>query len=157
MLLSAVPISAAGFGCLLAMLLTSLSCADLRRFILPDRLNLALAVGGIAQSLAIGRPAPTDAAVGALLCGGILFAAGEVYRRLRGRAGLGRGDLKLGFAAGLWIGWQQVPLMLLIASLSALLFVLLGRRLRQPVSEMIPFGPFLSTGVLACWLAAAIG
>lgn len=140
------------FGATLVALLASLSRADLKNLVLPDKLNFALALIGIAQSFVTGRPEPFDALLGGLLCGGILFAAARLYHFIRGKSGLGLGDQKFGFAAGIWIGWQQIPSMLLIAAITALLFVALSRSLRKPAQSVIPFGPFLSAGVLSCWL-----
>lgn len=71
------------------------------------------------------------------------------YARLRGRTGLGLGDVKFVAAAMPWIGLAHLPLMILIASLSALLAVaalhLSGRRIGA--GTQLPFGPFLVLGL----------
>jgi prepilin signal peptidase PulO-like enzyme (type II secretory pathway) len=142
-------------GCALAGILAAAAIIDLRRMILPDRLTALLAAGGVAQCLALGQPTVTDAALGALFGGGTLMAIATTFRRLRGIDGLGRGDQKLVAAAGIWVGWQGLPLMLLVASASALVFcttraVWSGRLDR---TARLPFGPFLGVGALSAWLA----
>lgn len=145
-------------GVMLAATLTALAVVDLREMRLPNGLNLLLGSGALFQSFVRGHPALFDAVLGALLCGGILIAVATLFHRIRGFHGLGLGDQKFGVAAGLWIGWERVPLMLVTAAMSALLFVGLralwqGRLDRQ---EALPFGPFLCLGVFAAWLIDAV-
>ena len=61
-------------------------------------------------------------------------------------------------AAGLWIGWQNMLRMLLIAALSAVVFVAVqGMRSGQwQLKARVPFGPFLGIGTIACWLSAVV-
>ena len=72
---------------------------------------------------------------------------------LRGIDGLGLGDQKFAAAAGLWIGWEQITSMLLIASCSALIFVIVrsAKGQKLDIAERLPFGPFLGLGTVACW------
>jgi leader peptidase (prepilin peptidase)/N-methyltransferase len=138
-------------GLILAIILAALAIADACAGILPNELNALLTIGAVAQLLTVGTPAPLDAVGGALLVG-----VAALFRRLRGIEGLGMGDQKFGFAAGLWIGWEQVPLMLLVATATALLFVGLRTALRSAqATARLPFGPFLGAGVLASWLNVA--
>lgn len=143
-------------GALLAAILIVLAAADIRHRILPNELNLMLGLAGLGQAAVAGKTVLVGAALGATVCGGLLGALAFGYRRYRGVDGLGAGDLKLGIAGGLWTGWEQVPWMLSIAALSALLFLgarALGRTTQ--LEERIPFGPFLCTGILSSWLLAS--
>lgn len=146
------------FGILLAGLLTALAASDLKSMILPDHLNAMLAGAGLGQSLVVGSPALRDAALGSIIGGGLLAAIAALYSRLRDSDGLGLGDVKLVGAAGLWVGWQGVPLLLSIASTTALAFVGLRAVLhgRLDRADLLPFGPFLAVGTLVSWLSVAL-
>ncbi|MGC5781692.1 prepilin peptidase [Methylobacterium sp. NFXW15] len=131
---------------------------DLRRRIIPDGLNLAL----LATGLALTAWRDADALDVAMRCAeaALAFGFGWVVRalhaRLRGRIGLGLGDVKFLGAATAWTGLAQVPLLILVASLTALLAIglvaLSGRRIGA--TTRLPFGPFLA---LALHMALALG
>jgi prepilin signal peptidase PulO-like enzyme (type II secretory pathway) len=144
----------AAFGCLLVAIVVRMAIIDCREMILPNRLNFLLAGTGVSQAILIGYPDLTDAAFGALFGFVILGAVAAFFRHLRGIDGLGLGDQKFSAAAGLWIGWQQIAPMLLIASCSALAFVTIRsvRERKLDVVARVPFGPFLGFGTLVCWL-----
>jgi leader peptidase (prepilin peptidase)/N-methyltransferase len=146
------------FGGLLATLLLALAASDLRAMILPDRLNVMLAGAGLGQSLLLGLPELRDAALGSIIGGGLLGLVAAVFRQLRGRDGLGLGEVKLVGAAGLWVGWQGVPLLLSVASTTALAFVALraAGQGRLERTARLPFGPFLAVGTVASWLSLAL-
>jgi prepilin signal peptidase PulO-like enzyme (type II secretory pathway) len=144
----------AGFGGLLFTLLLAMAIIDCHRFVLPDRLNAVLALGGVGQALLLGHPTLLDALAGSLVGFLALSVVAHLFRQARGVEGLGFGDQKFAAAAGLWLGWQQIAPMLLIASLSALAVVLV-RSVRTGTfdrSLRLPFGPFLGVGTAACWL-----
>ncbi|MBH5403169.1 prepilin peptidase [Bradyrhizobium sp. CNPSo 4010] len=140
-------------GFVLAGLLLALSIADLRRGILPNSLTLLLGVFGLLQSVTVGRPAPLDALIGSLGCAALLLGLAAAFRNVRGSDGLGFGDIKLGAAAGPWLGWEPIPWMLLIASALALVFILTRALWRRHLDrfEKTAFGPFLSAGIFASW------
>jgi leader peptidase (prepilin peptidase)/N-methyltransferase len=75
---------------------------------------------------------------------------GAVFRRLRGREGLGQGDAKLLAAGGAWVGAWQLPDVLLAAACSALAYAF--RKGKPDAAERIPFGPFLAAGIWLMWL-----
>lgn len=144
-------------GVILAAILTALAVFDVKQRILPNKLNLMLGATGFIQSFIIGHPSPMDALLGAVLGGSILASIAFVFRRLRGMDGLGLGDLKFAVGAGMWIGWQQVPLMLSIAAISALLFVVMRALwIRQfDRTARIAFGPYLCVGTFISWWLTA--
>ena len=74
----------------------------------------------------------------------------DVYRRLRGREGMGLGDAKLLGAAGAWVGWQGLAGVLLIAAVTGLATAVVLRR--TSLSDALPFGPFLALGIWLTWL-----
>lgn len=143
----------AAFGGLLLVVIAAMAIIDCREMILPNRLNAVLAGVGIGQAALIGTPALTEAVLGALFGFVILGAVAAVFRRLRGIDGLGFGDQKFAAAAGLWIGWEGIAPMLLIACCSALAFVTIrsAKERKFDVAARIPFGPFLGLGTVACW------
>jgi leader peptidase (prepilin peptidase)/N-methyltransferase len=154
-----ITVSEAFFGLALIAILTALAVIDACKMILPDQLNLLLAVIGVGQSLALHEPGMLDAAFGALIGTALLTLVLLLFRRFRGIEGLGMGDLKFVAAAGLWTGWKGIPLLLLIASASALAFVVLRAALERKFDRhaALPFGPFLGIGTVCAWLAALGG
>lgn len=135
------------------LILLALSVIDWETGFLPDALTLPLLGGGIVAS-AMGYAQPLFFSLfGAALGGGSLWLIAFLYKRVRGREGLGGGDIKLLGAAGAWLGPLALPYIALIASLGGLAFVL-GTTLRSDqkttLSTELRFGPFLAgaTGIV---------
>ena len=77
------------------------------------------------------------------------------YRRVRRHDGLGEGDAWLAAACGAWVGWANLPTVVLIAAGTALVWVLaLLIRRRLTKDRPIPFGLFLAIGLWLEWLYA---
>jgi len=146
-------------GAGLAWSLLLLALLDGEHFWLPDAVTLPLGVAGLAVALWQGAPDWRDAAIGAATGFAAFWALASGYRRLRGREGLGGGDVRLLGAAGAWVGWLGLPSVLLWASLSGLAFVLAQRaRGRALAAEQpIPFGVFLALGLWLTWLHGPLG
>lgn len=87
--------------------------------------------------------------LGAALGYAAFWAVETLYRLIRKRDGLGRGDAKLLAVGGAWCGAWALPAIVLIASLAALAYVLPKGEARD---ARIPFGPFLAVGIGAVWL-----
>ena len=131
--------------------LIALAVVDMRTLRLPDRLTWPLVALGVGWEFASGDG--VSGLIGAAL-GYAVFVAVELgYRRLRGRHGLGRGDAKLAAAAGAWCGWEGLPFVVMVASASALLAVLVLRERLERAGGRIPFGPFLAFAVAMVWTA----
>lgn len=150
-----VPAPLAAISIALGWTLLTLALVDLRTFLLPDALTLPLAAGGLAL-VAWREPAAfTDHAVGLAAGAGLLLGVRALYFRMRGREGLGLGDVKLTAAAGAWLGWTALPSVLLVATATGLAAVVLtglaGRPLRA--DDALPFGPFLCLGFALAWHA----
>lgn len=141
-----------GYFCLalLAVLLAWIVVEDMRRLRIPDAASLTLIAAGLACTALHGDV--VAAAVGAVCGYGFMVAVERLYLRLRGRDGLGRGDAKLFAGAGAWVGWQLLPMVLLIGAGAGLVFALARGRPDAPV----PFGPFLALGIAVVVAAGRI-
>jgi leader peptidase (prepilin peptidase) / N-methyltransferase len=148
----------AWLDCILGWWLLALGWIDLRRWLLPDALTLPLVLAGLAASLAFDPETLTARALGAAAGYTALSAIAWVYRRLRGREGLGGGDAKLFAAAGAWVGVGALPQVILIAAVAALFaaLVLRLRGVRLGAASALPFGPLLAIATWLLWLAPAL-
>lgn len=128
-------------------LLIPISIVDLRQFRIPNALSFLLTAVGLLHAVSMAEAVVPRLAGAA---GGYLFMAlwGEVYFRLRGREGLGLGDAKLFAGAGAWLGWQDLPLVLLIAATAGLGYALVARIGQD---DKVPFGPFIALGTFGVW------
>jgi leader peptidase (prepilin peptidase)/N-methyltransferase len=146
---------------LLSLATLVLALIDLRQGNIPNWLNLAIALGGLAKAAALdGLTAALLAGCEGLIVGAIVWLLRRLYFRWRNLQGLGLGDVKLLAASGVWIGIAGVPLQLLVASLTALgaagILKLAGYTITRQTS--LPFGPFLALGLLiALWIQEAGG
>jgi leader peptidase (prepilin peptidase)/N-methyltransferase len=139
--------------CLALLYLASalLAWIDLRRGIIPDWVNLAIAVIGLARAVILdGWAAALGAGCEGIVVGAIVFLLRRLYFMFRKFQGLGLGDVKLLAASGIWIGVAGAPVQLLAASLTALaaagVMQLAGRTMTR--QTRLPFGPFLALGLL---------
>ncbi len=122
----------------------------------PDALTVPFLAIGLVVNLD-GRFAPLRDAVIGILAGYAVFASlGFLYRRVRGRDGLGEGDALLLAGIGAWTGWQALPAVVLIGAAATLSFVaglrLSGRKIAM--TDALPFGPGLCLGGAFALLAA---
>jgi leader peptidase (prepilin peptidase)/N-methyltransferase len=149
----------AWLDCLLGWWLIALGWIDLRCWLLPDALTLPLIIAGLAAAVLFKPDQLTDRALGAALGYFSLMAIAALYRRLRGREGLGGGDAKLLAASGAWLGAAALPQVILLAALSALAAAA-GLRLagvRLGFHSALPFGPFLALATWILWLFGPVG
>jgi len=136
---------------LLSLASLLLAWVDLRRGLIPDWLNLAIALAGLARAAALdGASAALIAGCEGLIIGALVWSLRWLYFRLRNYQGLGLGDVKLLAASATWVGIAGVPVQLLVASLTALAAAgclhLAGRTMTREMR--LPFGPFLALGLL---------
>jgi leader peptidase (prepilin peptidase)/N-methyltransferase len=130
---------------------------DTDRKILPNILTLGLIIAGLAFAVVLDRDRVIDYVIGALAGYFCLAAVAAVYRRLRQRDGLGLGDAKLLAAGGAWVGWEALPYVVLLASVSALVAALILSFLRRAPSDgRMAFGPFIALAIWAVWLSSQI-
>lgn len=148
---------------LLGFLLLALALVDLDELRLPDVAVAAVAIFALLLLLLreAGLPAGFLPSFGGALAGALGAAGGllllrEAYRRLRGREGLGAGDVKLAGAAGLWLGAAALPLFFLLAGILGLVLAGLRGAWRRP-DRPVPFGPALASALWILLLHAARG
>jgi leader peptidase (prepilin peptidase)/N-methyltransferase len=147
----AAGVAIAAFGCLLL----PLAWLDYRHYWLPHPLTAALAVGGIVAGLAALPPDWTSRLIGAGAGLGMLWVIAIAYRSLRGRDGLGGGDPLLLGAIGLWLGWQALPIVLMLASGTGLAIALVLQRRGMALDSATRF-PLGSLMAGAAWPVALL-
>lgn len=136
-------------------LLIALALADLLWMRLFDGLTAALALVAFAMALLPGWQGAVAALWGALAGAGSFAALRWSYRRLRGREGLGLGDVKLMVGLGAFAGPRDLPLLVLLAALSALAIAALhhlrgGQTLHG--GHALPFGAALCLAAALLWV-----
>jgi leader peptidase (prepilin peptidase)/N-methyltransferase len=151
------------FGAFLAQLMIAIAIIDSRRYIIPNELTAAALVLALlrANTAFAGMEAnPVLIAllkVGATVSVFLLFTT--AYRYVRGREGLGLGDVKLAAMAAAWLDWSMLLVAIEGAALTALVFYagrqwLYGRRVN--VKARLPFGAFLAPFIWIGWLLEAL-
>lgn len=148
--LIAHPLPLAAATALLGWWLLLVAALDVEHHWLPDILTLPLVPLGLAAAwLGLGPPL-LDRLAGAVLGWMVLALIALLYRRLRGREGMGGGDPKLLAGIGAWVGALQLPFILLGAGLLGLAAIALMRLRREPVTRTtrLPLGALM---VLAAW------
>lgn len=131
----------------LILVLLYLAYIDLRTFRLPDIITLPLILTGLLFNGLTNHSFTSmqDSIAGAVLGYVSLWLLNSAYRALKQQNGIGMGDAKLLAALGAWLGWQQLPGILLMASLTGLIggvsWLLWNK---QNHRAAFPFGPFLA-------------
>ena len=143
---------------ILAWILITLAVLDYRHFWLPDALTMPLAFLGFTLAMWVNAVALSDRVIGAAAGYGALTLVRLGYRRLRGREGMGGGDPKLLGALGAWLGWQTLPLILLIASMTALILAAWDMVKGRAVTRVtqVPLGTFMAIAAIPAWAAATV-
>ncbi len=141
---------------LLGWSLLTLTVIDLDHQLLPDAITLPLLWAGLLFTLGWPDAAFTDlrsALIGAVAGYLSLWTIYHLFRLATGKEGMGHGDFKLFAALGAWLGWQMLPVVILLSAgvgaLTGIALILLRGRDRQ---LPIPFGPFLAAAGLVALL-----
>ena len=133
------------YGMALSAALVALAWIDLESRLLPDALTLPLVWAGLVVNLGNGFTPLPLAVLGAVAGYGFLWVICHAWRLCTGQDGMGYGDFKLLAALGAWFGVDALPMLLLGASLAAMLvggtLILIGRARR---GQPLPFGPYLA-------------
>lgn len=143
------------FALLFTWIIIALTFIDLDRHLLPDQLTLLLLWLGLIASIFPIFCTSADAILGAI-AGYLLFAAIQIiFHYATGKIGMGQGDYKFLAAIGAFLGWQQLPLVILLASITGITFTLIHMLIKRDFkSTPLPFGPYLA---LAGWIAMLWG
>jgi leader peptidase (prepilin peptidase)/N-methyltransferase len=138
---------------ILVWTLITLTVIDLDEQLLPDQLTLPLLWLGLLVNIGGMFTDLTSAVIGAAAGYLSLWFVFQVFRLLTGREGMGYGDFKLIAVFGAFLGWQMLPLVVLLSSFIGAIvgvgmIVFLGRDRQIP----IPFGPYNAVAGLVALL-----
>lgn len=155
-----------GWEALMAIVMTfalvAISIIDADTQLIPDSIVLPLMWLGLLMCLFHPMPgsgvlfiAPRDAIVGAIAGYLSLWTVYQLFKLLTGKEGMGYGDFKLLAALGAWLGWQQLPIIILMSALvGAIVGISLMLFRNHDRSVPIPFGPYLAA---AGWITMLWG
>jgi prepilin signal peptidase PulO-like enzyme (type II secretory pathway) len=133
----------------LIIVLLVLAWIDFKTFLLPDFLTIPLMCLGLI-SIGLGWldwTSFTSSIFGALAGWGSLYLLNLLYQYFKGIDGIGMGDAKLLAALGAFLGWESLPYILLIASVTGLIGGAIWLKVHhQDNSHVFPFGPFIALG-----------
>jgi len=140
---------------LLTWCLITLTMIDFDHMLLPDQITLPLLWLGLLININSTFVPLTDAVIGAAVGYMSLFSIFWLFKLLTGKEGMGFGDFKLFAVFGAWIGWQLLPLLILMASVvGAIVGISLMLFKNHQREQGIPFGPYLA---VAGWVTLLWG
>jgi len=132
-------------ACVFLWTIAALTFIDFDTQLLPDGMTLPLLWAGLlANMFELFVPLKT-AVIGAVAGYLALWSVYWLFKLIRGKEGMGYGDFKLLAALGAWLGWQMLPLIVLLSSVvgaavGIVLIVFKGRDHSVPLA----FGPYLA-------------
>ena len=138
---------------LLASLLITVSFIDLKDFVLPNEITLTLIISGLLINMWISIIPITDSIIGCVVGYSLFFLIEKGFYLWKGVEGLGRGDAKLLAGIGSWLGWVNLPFIILVAAITGIIiygvFAFRDRKVSKNfLGTKIPFGPFISFATL---------
>lgn len=140
-------------GACLALL--ALAVIDFRTQLLPDIITLPLLWVGLGYQLMFQPLMLTSAVIGAMAGYLSLWSFYWLFKLVTGKEGMGYGDFKLLAALGAWLGWQTLPMVLILsAGVGAIIGILIQIIIPRLRGAPMPFGPFLA---MAGWIALLAG
>ena len=136
-------------------LLLAAAMIDADTTLLPDSLNYWLLWAGLlAAVVGVSPVSLSDAVIGAMAGYLSLWSVYWLFKLITGKEGMGYGDFKLLAALGAWVGWQYLPVIILLSSVVGLVFAIAMMMFSGEKRTQIPFGPYLAT---AGWIALLWG
>jgi leader peptidase (prepilin peptidase)/N-methyltransferase len=139
----------------LTAFLVAMTGIDIDTQLLPDHMTLPLMWAGVIASLWSVHTDLQSSVVGAMAGYLILWGIYHLFRLLTGKEGMGYGDFKLLAALGAWLGWQMLPLIVLLSSVvGAFVGLILMGTGRLQRDKPMPFGPYIAA---AGWIALIWG
>ena len=145
----------AAYCLMFTWVLIALTGIDFREQLLPDQITLPLMWLGLFANLN-GTFVPLNEAVIGALAGYLsLWSVFWLFKLVTGKEGMGYGDFKLLAALGAWMGWQMLPLIIILSTFVGALVGVVGL-LMSTRERQVPmaFGPFLA---MAGWIALIWG
>jgi len=140
---------------LLTWVLITLSFIDIDHQLLPDNITLPWLWVGLLLSLFGVFSTPAASIIGALAGYLSLWLVYQAFKLATGKEGMGYGDFKLLALFGAWLGWQVLPVIILLSSVVGALFGIAMILFRSKDRNIpIPFGPYLA---VAGWVALLWG
>ncbi len=137
-------------GIVITWVLVALTFIDADKMLLPDELTLPLLWLGLGASVFTVFVPPSTAIIGAAVGYLSLWSVYWLFKLVTGKEGMGYGDFKLLAALGAFVGWQGLPIIIILSSLvGAIVGITLIALRRNESSQAIPFGPYLA---VAGWL-----
>lgn len=139
----------------LTWFLIALTGIDYDTYLLPDDLTLPLLWAGLIAN-AFGLFTTLESALWGAVAGYLsLWSVYWAFKLVTGKEGMGYGDFKLLAALGAWLGWQMLPVIILLSSLvGAVVGIAMIVFADRETSKPIPFGPYLAA---AGWIALVWG
>jgi len=138
--------------CAIGPTLLTVAIIDIKHKIIPDTITLpGIIFGIVAGSYLFGLK---ESLLGLISGGGIFLLSSEIYYQVRGRVGMGGGDIKFIAAVGALLGLKQVLLVIFLSAFIGSvvgLIGLIGKKL--DAMSQIPFGPFLAVGTLIVYFS----
>jgi leader peptidase (prepilin peptidase)/N-methyltransferase len=139
----------------LTAFLIALAGIDADHQLLPDNMTLPLLWAGIVLNFWSVHTDLASSVMGAIAGYLALWSVYHLFRLLTGKEGMGYGDFKLLAALGAWMGWQMLPLIILLSSVvGALIGLILMAAGKMKRDKPMPFGPFIAA---AGWIALIWG
>jgi leader peptidase (prepilin peptidase)/N-methyltransferase len=136
-------------GLLFTWTLLALAFIDLDTTLLPDSLTLPLVWLGLLFNLNANFVDLPHAVIGAMAGYLILWSIYWLFKLATGKEGMGYGDFKLLAALGAWLGWELLPVTIVLSSLvGALAGIAMIVFIKHDRRIPIPFGPYLAGGGL---------
>lgn len=135
--------------------LLALSVIDIRHHLLPDTMTLSLMWLGLLSSTIPLFAWPAQAILGAAAGYLLLWFVAFLFKKIRGKDGMGCGDFKMMAVFGAWLGLGMLLNVLLLAAILGLitgLILIIFRKLHW--HQHIAFGPFIALGG---WLTLMFG
>ncbi len=130
---------------LMTYALIALTAIDFDRQLLPDDITLPMLWIGLMMSTYEVYADMTSAIFGAVAGYLSLWSVYKIFKWATGKEGMGYGDFKLLAMLGAWLGWQSIPVIILLSSLvGAVVGITLVVVARHDRSIPIPFGPYLA-------------
>ena len=143
------------FALLLTWSLIALSFIDIDHQLLPDNITLPVLWLGLFLSLFGLYTDAHNSIIGAIAGYTILWSVYHLFKLATGKEGMGYGDFKLLALFGAWLGWQYLPVIILLSSLvGAMIGISMIIFVKRDHNIPIPFGPYLAA---AGWIALLWG